>query len=612
MSHAISQAAVGFALTKAVWINHGLFHGRATCQLAQMRRMLIAPAVGLAAVCWISSTAHAQSGPSFPCPSPRDPLGQLVCSNPNLLRADRWYVQAYQALRTQIDPAGQNKLRQEADTFTRTVRSECNIGAPGSGKTTSPTMIPCVRQHILAQRDLLAARLTGPAAEEAGREPEAHLALQGDLKRLGFLPPDVVVDGVYGPATRKAIRQWQKSRGRDMTAFLDYSDGSLLKQQAASLQAQAAATPTVSSPAAVPPTTPQKPAEQATAPQVANPPTPSPQMAALQQQLEKASNNANNADLALQAAQNKLEQAQQAQRDAKANVNEAEHREKVFLTIGAQCLDPHTAEETRRCERDFLKAKFGTEQDFEAALGPALASRYHKLQAADAERASKQVPVPSQASADPSAQPLDGWETLKFGMTPRQACAAMNKAGLKCTIRIPTPAECTAAVRSERHYGPAPMCEKPTEMAWPLPTRQSADHRIEIGPTIWDVIISFAYKPEDTGKPATANLDVGSLDEISLVRDVALAESKLGTDWRCDRYLVPLEQQYGTFWRDPTQLIVRRAVKKFANGARIAVFYPSPDLGNGHGCSGEVRINYWAPKPENPPPPPPPVPNGHF
>jgi len=602
-------------LTKAAWINQGLFSGHVTCQWPGMRRMLIAQAVGLATVCWTSGTAHAQSGPSFPCPSPGDPLGQLVCSNPNLLRADRWYVQAYQALRAQLDPDGQDKLRQDADTFTQRVRTECDIGAPDGGTTTSPTAIPCVRQHMLAQRDLLAERLTGPAAEEAARLPEAHLALQADLKRLGFLPPDVVVDGVFGPPTRKAIQQWQKSRDRNITGFLDYSDGSLLKQQATSLQAQAAGTSPVSSPAAVPPTTAQKPTEQATAPQVANPQSLSPQMAALQQQLKKAHQNISDADLALQAAQNKLERAQQTQRNAKASADEAEHREKVFLTIGAQCLDPHTAEETRQCERDFLKAKFGTEQDFQAALGPALASRYHTLQAATAERASKQAPVPSQASADdPSAQRLDGWEALKFGMTPRQACAAMNKAGLKCTITTPTPTQCAAAVRSDRHYGPAPTCDKPTAMPWPLPTRRSADHRIRIGPTIWDVVIYFANTPENTAKPDAANLDVGSLDRIALVRDVASVDSKLGTsDWRCDRYLGLLEQQYGTFWQDPARLVVRRAVKKFANGARIVASYPSPDLGGGHGCLGEVRITYSAPNTENPrPPPPPPVPSGHF
>jgi len=591
-----------------------------------MRSMLIALAVGLLTVCWTSITAGAQTGPGFPCPSPRDPLGQLVCSNPNLLRADRWYLQAYQALRTQLDPAGQNKLRQEADTFTQAVRSECDIGAPDGGKTTSPTVIPCVRQHILAQRDFLAARLTGPAAEEAARLPEAHLALQADLKKLGFLPNDVVVDGVYGPATRIAIQQWQKSRGRDVTAFLDYSDDSLLEQQAASLQAQPAGMPTASSPAAVSPTSAPKPAEQATAPQVANPPTFSPQKTALQQQLEKARQEISDANLALQAAQNKLERAQQAQRDAKANVDEADEMARQYLS-GREMSSKAEAAPVENAKRELpppqaaanaatrvQAPEFGTEQEFKVALGPALANGYHTLQAAETERASKQAPMPSQASADASEQPLDGWATLKFGMTPRQACAAMNKAGLKCTIRIPTPAECIAAVKSARPYGPAPMCEKPTEMLWPLPIGQSADHRIKIGPTVWDVIISFATVSENAGKPDAANLDVGSLDRIALVRDDAIVKSKLGTmDWQCDRYLGPLEQQYGTFWRDPAQLLVRSAVKKFANGARIVVSYPSPDPSGGQRCLGEVRITYWAPNTENPPlPPPPPLPSGHF
>src|SRR5215472_14988186 len=126
-----------------------------------MRSSLVALAVGSATVCWISGTAHAQTGASFKCPSPRDPLGQLICSSPDLSQADLWYVQAYQALRAQLDPDGQKKLREEADTFNQTVRSECGIGAVNSGKTASPTAIPCVRQHLLSQRDVLAGRLTG-------------------------------------------------------------------------------------------------------------------------------------------------------------------------------------------------------------------------------------------------------------------------------------------------------------------------------------------------------------------------------------------------------------------------------------------------------------------
>jgi len=232
-----------------------------------MRSTLIALAVGLTTVCWANSTARAQGssaeqphlGPSFPCPSPNDPLAQLMCSSPDLSRADLSFVQAYQALRAQLDPNGQNKLRQEAVTFNQAVRSQCGIGAPNSGKTASPAAIPCVLQRYLSQRNIWAGRLTGPAAEEAARSLQAHVALQANLKALGFLTPDTVVDGVYGPATRTAILQWQQSRGRSLTGLLGNSDGALLEQQAvtttaALLEQQAAALQSQPSPSSVGPT----------------------------------------------------------------------------------------------------------------------------------------------------------------------------------------------------------------------------------------------------------------------------------------------------------------------------------------------------------------------
>jgi hypothetical protein len=82
----------------------------------------------------------------------------------------------------QLDPAGKKKLWQEADTFNQTVRSQCGSGAVNSGKTASPTAIPCVKQHFLAQRGLLAGRLTGAAAEEAARPLRAHVAASDKCK----------------------------------------------------------------------------------------------------------------------------------------------------------------------------------------------------------------------------------------------------------------------------------------------------------------------------------------------------------------------------------------------------------------------------------------------
>lgn len=186
----------------------------------------------------LGSSGQPRLGPSFPCPSPRDPLAMLICSSPELSQADLRMAQAYYALRAQLDPNGQNALRQEAAAFNRTVRSQCGIGTPDSGKVASPAAIPCVLQRYLTQRNLMASRLVGSASEEAERPLMTHLALQADLKALGFLPPDAEIDGVYGPATRTAILQWQQSRGRPPTPHLGNLDAAALDEQVAALHSQ--------------------------------------------------------------------------------------------------------------------------------------------------------------------------------------------------------------------------------------------------------------------------------------------------------------------------------------------------------------------------------------
>jgi clan AA aspartic protease (TIGR02281 family) len=171
-------------------------------------------------------------GPSFPCPSPRDPLAQLICSSPSLAEADLRYVQAYQVLRALADDTGQKALRQESVAFTVRVRAQCDIAAPDTGIAASPDAIPCVLAVYVAQRNLLASRLQGPAAEEVARGIQGHVALQFDLKALGFLPPEAAIDGVYGPATRSAISQWQQTQGLPASGLLGNDDAAKLAQQA--------------------------------------------------------------------------------------------------------------------------------------------------------------------------------------------------------------------------------------------------------------------------------------------------------------------------------------------------------------------------------------------
>src|SRR5689334_18168399 len=69
-------------------------------------------------------------GPSFPCPTPQDPLAQLICASPDLSRTDLAFVQVYQAYRQSLTPEGQKALRADSVEFGASVRRECGIAKP--------------------------------------------------------------------------------------------------------------------------------------------------------------------------------------------------------------------------------------------------------------------------------------------------------------------------------------------------------------------------------------------------------------------------------------------------------------------------------------------------
>jgi uncharacterized protein len=173
-------------------------------------------------------------GPSFDCTTAIRPLGKLICANPDLSEADLRFVQAYQALRQQIGEAGQRELRQEAAELDQAVRLNC--GVPESGPVAgSPE---CVRSQYNAMRSKWASRLTGSASEEGNRSIAQHLALQHDLLELGYLPPSVKQDGVYGAETRRAISAFQRSRKLPETGLLGNDEAHLLQQQVTEVRAQ--------------------------------------------------------------------------------------------------------------------------------------------------------------------------------------------------------------------------------------------------------------------------------------------------------------------------------------------------------------------------------------
>jgi peptidoglycan hydrolase-like protein with peptidoglycan-binding domain len=182
-----------------------------------------------------AGAAESKIGPSFACPTPRDPLGQLICGNALLAERDLAFVQAYQALRQQSSPSEQIGLRSEAIAFGKSVRLECGIAMPGSANDTPPAeAAACVEREYAHQRAAWTARLDGAAAEEAARPLALQLSLQKDLQTIGLLAASEPINGVYASSTRAAITAFQATMGLPVTGLLGERDAQALSREAIS------------------------------------------------------------------------------------------------------------------------------------------------------------------------------------------------------------------------------------------------------------------------------------------------------------------------------------------------------------------------------------------
>jgi clan AA aspartic protease (TIGR02281 family) len=171
-------------------------------------------------------------GPGFDCGNAVRPLALMICADAGLSRVDLQFNQAYWALLHQLDQSARQELRQEDIAFIDTVQDDCDV--PRSGGLTAQTRRArdCVSNAYEGKRTRWLSRLSGAAFEEATRPAERHMQLQRGLGVLGFLPPAIRADGVYGAPTRNAIMAWQTGHGRTATGFLGEADARAIEQEA--------------------------------------------------------------------------------------------------------------------------------------------------------------------------------------------------------------------------------------------------------------------------------------------------------------------------------------------------------------------------------------------
>lgn len=170
-------------------------------------------------------------GPSFDCQNASRPLALIICADPELAKTDLFFNQAYWALMQQLDEPSRQDLKQEDADFIEQVQSEC--GLPSSGALTSEVWNArnCIQNAYEEQRKAWISEASGAAREEATRPIRLHIELERKLRKLALLTTPPVPEGVYGAATRRAIVEWQQSRGKPPTGVLGNSDAFALQQE---------------------------------------------------------------------------------------------------------------------------------------------------------------------------------------------------------------------------------------------------------------------------------------------------------------------------------------------------------------------------------------------
>ena len=202
-------------------------------------------AIAVASLCTTGSRAFAVDGPSFDCSKGvGQTLAIILCTVPEAAQADWDLNRAYWALFTDD---------REETNFNHAVSQRCGLPqletqqqrsgrvfiqelgrrmGPGFPVPAIPAPQPLTEQHVRCvisafhnQAAALRGRLRGYALAESNLSPEEHIDIQVALDRKGFMRNrdkryGGSLDGQFGPNTRSAIKDFQRSMNAEPTGFL--------------------------------------------------------------------------------------------------------------------------------------------------------------------------------------------------------------------------------------------------------------------------------------------------------------------------------------------------------------------------------------------------------
>ena len=194
---------------------------------------ITALASGIAAILlWSTEPGHAIDGPSFDCGhGVNTALAMILCNSSDAATAD-WNMSSafWAAFKGDKDEKEQNafnrsiSLRCSASSAALATRSDLRISSAG-GSAHHGSARQMRDQRVRHPHRNVAGQLQGDALSESRLTPEKHIEIQQALIVKGLLQNQVQkyranADGQFGPNTRAAIWDYQRSIGARPTGFL--------------------------------------------------------------------------------------------------------------------------------------------------------------------------------------------------------------------------------------------------------------------------------------------------------------------------------------------------------------------------------------------------------